>query len=84
MPIICEFLGLKIYMYYQDHLPPQIHVRGEYSAAVDFSGNVIAGYLPPNISHRLTAWVIMHRVELEENWKRAQAGQTLFRIPPLS
>lgn len=83
MPIICEFLGMKIYMYYQDHSPPHIHVRGAYNAAVDFSGNVIAGHLPPNVASRLTVWVQMHTVELQENWKRAQAGETLFRIPPL-
>jgi len=70
-------------MYYHDHYPPHFHVRGSNHAVVDFSGRVIAGDLPPQAMNKLTSWVEMHKLELEDNWKKAQAGQKLSHIQPL-
>lgn len=83
MPLLCEFLGMKIYMYYHDHYPPHFHVRGNYTAVVDFSGRVLAGHVPQNVISKLTVWMQLHKLELEENWQKAQEGQKLSHIQPL-
>lgn len=81
MPLICEFLGLKIYMYFHDHNPPHFHVRGNnISALVDFSGRVIAGDLPEELSAKVAAWAKLRKKELEWNWDRAQKGERLVRV----
>ncbi len=27
MPLICEFFGIKIYMYWDEHVPPHFHAE---------------------------------------------------------
>lgn len=27
MPLVCEFFGIKIYMYWDDHTPPHFHAQ---------------------------------------------------------
>ncbi|AEG15166.1 hypothetical protein Desku_1586 [Desulfofundulus kuznetsovii DSM 6115] len=45
MPVICEFAGIKICMYYHDHLPPHVHVLAPgFQALVSIpGGEVLAG-----------------------------------------
>lgn len=59
MPIICEFWSLKIYMYYQEHLPPHLHVRGPEVHAIFLipDGKLLAGRLPSGITPPIAAWV---------------------------
>ncbi|MCL6477354.1 MAG: DUF4160 domain-containing protein [Peptococcaceae bacterium] len=81
MPLICEFDGIKIYMYFHDHNPPHFHVHGNnISALVDFSGRIIAGDLPGELSAKVTAWAKLRKKELEWNWNRAQKGERLVKI----
>jgi len=84
MPLISEFNGLKIYMYYNDHYPPHFHVRGGgYAALMAINGgDIIEGNLPSNLIKLVKRWLIMHTSELMDNWDRAQKGQSLFKIAP--
>lgn len=34
MPKICEFNGMKLYIYFDDHDPPHIHIRGQDKAEI--------------------------------------------------
>jgi hypothetical protein len=44
MPRISMFLGIVIYMYYAEHLPPHFHAMYEGSEAVfDLNGTVLRG-----------------------------------------
>lgn len=87
MPRICDFLGMAIYMHFNEgsHMRPHFHVEyGEYLASVDFVGAVLEGALPRRQQQLIRKWVGEHQDELARNWALARAGQPLDRIAPLS
>jgi len=83
MPVICEFSGVKICMYYDEHLPPHVHVYGsDFSAAVSVpEGETLRGKLPHGIESRVRKWVRRNAAVLMENWYRARRGETFLRVP---
>lgn len=85
MPKISTFFGIIIWMYYDEHNPPHIHVEFQGNrVVVDFQGNIIKGDLNSRTAIRLVRdWIDLHVEELHENWNRARAGQTLKEIEPL-
>lgn len=72
-------------MYYDDHQPPHFHARSrEFSAKVrtDTLG-VLIGDLPRRELRVVLAWAELHSAELEDNWRRARAGERLLEVEPL-
>jgi hypothetical protein len=65
MPLISEFFGIKIYMYWQEHNPPHFHA--EYNglrAEVDINNAVILkGALPFKQLKLVLAWCELHKDE---------------------
>ncbi|WP_156274808.1 DUF4160 domain-containing protein [Neomoorella glycerini] len=84
MPTICEFLGCKVYMFYQDHSPPHIHVIGKgFRAALSIpDGKLLAGTLPRHVQGVAKMWVRQEAVALMQNWQRAEAGEVLQQVKP--
>lgn len=84
MPSISMFYGIIIYMYYNDHLPPHFHaVYAEYEALVDLNGIIIEGKLPTNKRKLVEAWAILHKDELEADWRLAREKNQILPIEPL-
>lgn len=84
MPIISRFYGIVIAMYFNDHNPPHFHAKySGYEARFSFSGEVLEGELPMRAMKFVQEWIALHQQELEENWNRAQNGQSLSYIAPL-
>ena len=85
MPRISEFYGILIYMYFQDHPPAHFHaIYAEFEAVVSVeSGDVLQGQLPTRALKLVREWRELHRGELLEDWRRAQEGEPLAKIPPL-
>jgi len=85
MPRISEFYGIFIYMYFQDHGPAHFHaIYGEAEAQVEIeTGHIRRGRLPPSAQRLVLDWLRLHRIELLDDWRRAQAGLPLNPIPPL-
>jgi len=85
MPRISAFYGIYIYMYFQDHEPAHFHaIYGEAEAWVDIdTGRLRRGKLPPRAERMVLDWLNLHRSELHENWRRAQAGRPLNPVAPL-
>lgn len=85
MPIICEFFGIKIRMFYNDHEP--IHFHAEYgglNGKFDIHGNMIAGDIRAGGAlRRIREWALLHEVEIRNNWQKILTGRTLDRIDPL-
>ena len=85
MPIISQFFGLIIRMYYDEHNPPHVHV--EYhgkKALLDFTGNIIHGSLNSKTATKLIReWIDLHFNELENDWELAKAGKDIKPILPL-
>ena len=84
MPVISMFYGIIVSMFYKEHNPPHIHVQySEYNSIFDFEGNLTDGDIPINQRKLVEAWIVLHKEELEANWKLAQEKQGMFRIDPL-
>jgi len=85
LPKISEFHGIGVYMYFNDHLPPHVHVT--YSgcrARVDLhSGTVLTGALPRPVRRLVKDWISLRRAELQENWELTRAKETPRWIDPL-
>lgn len=85
MPEISSFFGIKITMYWNDHLPPHFHaIYGDDEALVDIrNAVVIRGRLPSSKLKLVLAWAVIHQDELMRNWERASKGLPLEKIEPL-
>lgn len=85
MPEISRFLGIVVTMYYEDHVPPHLHVRsGGQRARVRLEPVVpMDGRLPARLLAFVLEWATLHQAELLANWRRARAHEPLLRIPPL-
>jgi hypothetical protein len=71
-------------MYWDDRLPAHFHAEfGEYEAKFDLDGNVIEGELPRNKKRLVEAWAILHKEELETEWKLVKNKMPVMPIDPL-
>jgi hypothetical protein len=85
MPRISSFFGIVIAMFFDDHGFPHFHARhaeGEAKVRID-NLEVIDSDLPRRQLRFVLAWAELHQAELEDNWRRARAGETLIEIEPL-
>jgi hypothetical protein len=85
MPTICIFDGIKILMYYRDHLPPHFHAeRAEEAAEIGIDPiMILEGELSRTTRAKVFEWAAIHQAELRANWELARAGLPLRQIEPL-
>jgi hypothetical protein len=85
LPIISQFFGIKITMYWEDHVPPHFHAEyGEHKIIVDIlNGTTIKGVFPFKQLKLVLAWCEIHRDELMSNWEYSQEYKELMKINPL-
>ena len=84
MPELCRFLGIVIYMLYDDHKPPHFHADyGDYRISVDINSGVVEGRFPRRALGAVLEWYGLHKGDLLEDWELAEKHQPLKRIPPL-
>lgn len=87
MPIISQFYGIIISMYFNDrnqHNLPHIHVRyNENKATYDFEANLLNGELPVKQTKLVEAWIIIHKEDLMTLWKVMEEEGRIFKIKPL-
>ncbi|MDK9722903.1 MAG: DUF4160 domain-containing protein [Rhodospirillales bacterium] len=81
MPEISRFLGIVIFMYFNEHNPPHIHVKyNEFMAVVDIrTMNVLEGRLPARVRGLIAEWAELHQDELLEMW----ASKRFHAVAPL-
>ena len=85
MPIVSEFSGIEICIYFDDHLPPHFHAKyNGNEALVDIENDcVMRGALPSNKLKLVLAWAELHKDELYKNWEKAKNMQLPEKIKPL-
>lgn len=85
MPTISSFYGIVITMFFNDHDPPHFHARceGRRARFEIHTGEPMDGGLPVRAERLVRQWALLHRVELEEDWRLAQALEPLNSIDPL-
>ena len=83
MPILSNFYGIIIKMYFQqsEHNPPHIHaLYGEYVGVIEIeTGKIIEGKLPNRALNLVQEWVSENREELIKIWNT----QEFKKIKPL-
>jgi len=85
MPIISQFYGIKISIFYDDHNEPHFHAYyGDNEAEISIkTGNLIIGSLPRRARNLVIAWMEDHKKELLEDWVLATEHKLLKKIEPL-
>jgi hypothetical protein len=76
MPVISEFYGITILMYYFDnrkHQQPHIHVQysGDEAVISIPDGEIIEGSIRTNKMKLVQAWIEIHRDDLMTDWELA-------------
>ena len=85
VPVISQFYGIKIRMFYSDHGEPHLHAYyAEYQAKFTInSGVVMTGHLPRKAERLVKQWIDVRKNELYENWERALKHEVLHYIAPI-
>ncbi|MDR1303860.1 MAG: DUF4160 domain-containing protein [Verrucomicrobiales bacterium] len=84
MPVISEFYGMIVKMYFQqaEHNPPHIHVV--YGGTVGVfnirTGEMMEGDLPVKGQRLVVEWLELHRAEVQKIWDTQQ----FIKVAPLS
>ena len=89
LPIISQFYGIIIRMYFKDcekHYIEHIHVQyNEYDAVYSIKDiECLEWKLPPKQHKLVVAWMEIHKEELQALWKILQEDGEFFRIKPLN
>lgn len=88
MPIISQFYGIIIRIFYKDsqkHHGAHIHIEyNEHSAVYDINTiTIIEGNIPPKQNRLVVAWMEIHKDELLNLWDLSQNYGEFFKIDPL-
>lgn len=87
MPIISQFYGIIVKMFFNDNLQhnlPHIHVEyAEYKAVFDLNSNMISGKIPTKQRKMVEAWILIHQEELKALWHALNEDNEFFKIDPL-
>lgn len=85
MPELSRFLGIIIYMYFNEHNPPHFHaVYNENKAAISIETlGIIEGRLPSRVLSLVVEWAQDHKEELLSNWNSLKSTGNFEKIEPL-
>ena len=84
MPEISRFLGIIVFMNFNDHPPPHFHAKyGEYHIAVNIHTGVIEGKFPKRALRLVLEWYELHQEELLDNWNSLRETGEFQKITPL-
>ena len=85
MPTISMFRGIKIYINWNDHMPPHFHASyaGQDILVSINELEVLEGEIPSKQLKMVLGWAAFHQTELLENWDLAVKHMDLFDIDPL-
>ena len=84
MPEVSRFYGIIIYMFYNEHNPPHIHVKyQEYEAIIEINDGIVHGTLPRRALRLIYEWMDIHIDELLNNWRLIEQRKMINKIDPL-
>ena len=84
MPELSRFLGIVIFMNFNDHAPPHFHAKyGDYQITVEIATGLIEGKFPPRALRHVFEWYELHKQELADNWDSIMNTGEFQKIQPL-
>lgn len=85
MPVLTQFYGIVIRMFFNDHAPPHFHaVYGEHELIVGILPiRVLEGHAPARVRSMVLEWSALHQQELADDWERCRRAEAPLPIAPL-
>jgi hypothetical protein len=84
MPELCRFLGIIIFMNFNEHNPPHFHAKyGEYQITIEINSGIIEGKFPKRALNLVLEWYSMHKDELLQDWETISTTGEFNKIAPL-
>ena len=84
MPEISRFLGIVIFMNFNEHNPPHFHARyADYEITVEINSGIVEGKFPKRALNIVLEWYELHKDELMEDWNLLQTTGEFKKIQPL-
>jgi len=84
MPELSRFLGIIIFMNFNDHNPPHFHARyGDYELVVEINSGIIDGKFPKRALVMVLEWYELHKEELLQDWNLIRTTGEFNKIQPL-
>lgn len=85
MPKLCTFLGISIYMYFDEHNPPHFHAEYTGQEGIFYINPLkyTKGNLSPRIIGLVMEWATIHKNELLDNWNILKENGKCKKISPL-
>ncbi|MBF0561742.1 MAG: DUF4160 domain-containing protein [Alphaproteobacteria bacterium] len=82
MPTIAIIDGIKIEMFFNDHVPPHFHATlADHEALISIRTlAVLRGSLPPAAERKVQEWAATHQETLALNWLKCQEREAPERI----
>jgi len=85
MPEISRFLGIKVFMFFNEHNPPHFHIEyNEYKASINIKTfGVMEGKVPAKVLGLVVEWAEENQEALLENWDKIKETGEYIKIKPL-
>ncbi len=84
MPELCRFLGIVIFMNFNEHNPPHFHAKyGDFEIIVEINSGIVEGKFPKRALNLVMEWYEMHKDELLQNWDLIRTTGDFNKIQPL-
>jgi hypothetical protein len=84
MPELSRFLGIVIFMNFNEHNPPHFHAKyGDYDIIVEIHSGIIEGKFPKRALNLVMEWYELHKDELLQDWNMIRTTGEFKKIAPL-
>jgi len=80
MPELSRFLGIVIFMNFNDHNPPHFHAKyGDFEIIIEINSGIIDGKFPRRALAMVLEWYGIHKDELLQDWELSGQRESLRR-----
>lgn len=84
MPELCRFLGIVIFMNFNEHNPPHFHARyGDFEIIVEINSGIVEGKFPKRALSMVIEWYEIYKDDLLHDWELIRTTGEFNKIPPL-
>lgn len=84
MPIISQFFGIAIYIFWREHDPAHFHARyGDDEVIIEIETGKVTGTMSRRALALVQEWRVARQEDLRREWLLAKAQKQLFPIKPL-